>query len=745
MASTNRNSPPRTVVTTTPGSTQRQRTRPPQSACPQLWTAPPANPAQNATTIMASNNPSMSRPALTNYKSTPAPSVAVSIHQSQQLLQQQRNSVLQEEEGEINPPVDAALLSALRDPRERVALLRLEQKLVEFANDPTLSQVEVGPGNGDSVVNNLAPTSAATAEVELNSATSTSNAINRELQNMNLRTSFHRKCLHKLADRFRISRETTENNAIRLIKGVDSRVPNKLLIDLPIDNGCMTNERSMHTNQPYTQTGTVNGTIPISGGPVAPNGIVSSVHVPQDRIGETNNSIIPITDGLSSIQLSSHGGGGGGGGKKSRKKEKIKIFKRSMAQKGSSGNLSMKDGTNGGDMNGSNSNRRKKNLGDKEKAYAEARARIFNSSSENPTNKSNSPAQVNNTDDITYDRGHSDYTTPHTTAVTVPNYQETSGTFITTEDRKYPPHSAVLGEFYTGNPQTFSPVSDAPPPYSSSSVTTSTTATSATPSSSSLQVCTLANAISTEPASAGSTNGPTTKNRASNSAPAAVTNGAASKVTWRNRQQEASDPDFQRGVHVVGGLGVPMTAVAPPDAPYHYHSNHHHHHTSSAHQCGVMPSAGAGMAHNLINGYHYPTVGVVGTGAVPGNTGTGGGMLDSGVYHHSESAPRWQRQDDGIGCGVTATAVHQSQQIPPVIFSSPTPSAHHGQYQVLSQQHQYTSSIGLPLGGSSAGSGSMSIITNQQPHGTDPLLGGPSRSNSGTRLVYTAEDFPALG
>mmetsp|Transcript_12860 Transcript_12860/g.15083 ORF Transcript_12860/g.15083 Transcript_12860/m.15083 type:complete len:745 (+) Transcript_12860:200-2434(+) len=744
MTSTNRNSPPLTVVTTNPGSTQRQRTRPPQSACPQLWTAPPADPAQYATTIMASSNTSMSRPVLTNYKSTPAPSVAVSIHQSQQLQQQQLNSVVQEEEGEINPPVDAALLSALRDPRERVALLRLEQKLVEFANDPTLTQVEVGPGNGDSVVNNLAPTSSTssgTAEVEPNSGTSTSNAINRELQNMNLRTSFHRKCLHKLADRFRISRETTENNAIRLMKGVDSRVPNKLLIDLPIENGCMSNGRSIHTNQPNAQTGTVNGIIPISGGPVAPNGIVSSSHAPQDRIGESNNSIIPITDGLSSIQLSSHGGGGG---KKSRKKEKIKIFKRSMAQKGSSGNLSMKDGSNG-DMNGSNSNRRKKNLGDKEKAYAEARARIFNSSSENSTNKSNSAAQVNNTDDLSYDRGHSDHTTPHTAAVAVPNYQDTNGTFITTGDRKCPPHSAALGEFYTASPQTFSPVSDAPPPYSSSSVTTSTTATSATPSSASLHFCTLANAISTEPASASSANGPTTKNRASNSAPAAVTSGAASKVTWRNRQQEASDPDFQRGVHVVGGLGVPMTAVAPSAAPYHYHSNHHQHPTSSAHQCGVMPSVGAGMVHNLINGYHYPTLGVGGVGAVPGNTGSGGGVLDLSAYHHGEPASSWQRQDDGIGCGVTATAVHQSQQIPPVIFSSPTPSAHHGQYQVLSQQHQYTSSIGLPLSGSSADGGSMSITTNQQRHGTDPLLGDPSGSSSRTRLVYTAEDFPALG
>jgi len=665
----------------------------------------------------------MSRAAPTNYKSTPAAPPAIPLHQSQhQLKQHQLHSVGRDEEGELYPPVDAALLSALRDPRERVALLRLEQKLVEFANDPTLTQVEVGPGNGDSGVNIPASTGPATAtisEVEIDSAIL---AINRELQNMNLRTSFHRKCLHKLADRFKISRETTENNAIRLMKGIDSRVPNILLIDLPIGIGCTSTGRNNHTNHTNEPTGTLNGTV--ADGPVSPNGIPSSAHAPQDRTGDTNSYIIPTAAGLSCIQMSSQLGGV----KKSKKKEKIKIFKRSVAQKEGSGKLSTKDG---GDLTGSNSNRRKKNFGDKEKAYAEARARIFNSC----------VTQVNNTDDSTPDKGHSDQTTPFTTTIACPSNQDSNANFITTRHRKCPPNSAVVGEFYTSTYQTSSPVLNVPPLPLSSSATTSTTL-SATPSSSSLQCCTSANDSSTESRSVSITNVSTTKNRASNSAHAAVTTGAASKVTWRNRQQEASDPDFQRGVHVVGGLGVPMATVASPAVPYHYHNNHHHHHpNSSAHQCGLMPNIGAVMGHNLMNEYHYPT-GSGGVGA--GNTGAGG-MLDLRVYHHGESASSWQRQDgDGV-CGVIATAVHQSQQIPPVIFSSRNSSVHHGQYQVLSQQHQYTSSIGLPAGESSAGNGGMSIGTNQQHHGASPSLGDPSGGSSGTRLVYTAEDFPALG
>jgi len=204
---------------------------------------------------------------------------------------------------------------------------------------------------------------------------------------------------------------------------------------------------------------------------------------------------------------------------------------------------------------------------------------------------------------------------------------------------------------------------------------------------------------------------------------------------------------------VVAGLGVPMSAGHPP-VSYHYHSNHHHP-PPSAHQGGGMPGVGAGMpgvgagmpgvgagmGHNIMNGYHYN--GGDGGGVVPGNTGVGRGMLDLSVYNQNESSSNWQRQDGGVVCGLPATDMQQSQQIPPVIFSSQTTSAHHNQYQVLSQQqHQYSSPLGLQL---AATSGGMPIATNQQRDGSGPLLRESSRVSSDSKLVYTAEDFPALG
>ena len=45
-------------------------------------------------------------------------------------------------------------------------------------------------------------------------------------------TSFQRCCLHRLADRFGIVRETNEQGMIRLVKVKESAIPSQLLIDL---------------------------------------------------------------------------------------------------------------------------------------------------------------------------------------------------------------------------------------------------------------------------------------------------------------------------------------------------------------------------------------------------------------------------------------------------------------------------------------------------------------------------------
>ena len=134
---------------------------------------------------------------------------------------------------------------------------------------------------------------------------------------MNLRTSFHRKCLHKLADRFRITRETADNNAIRLIKGVDSAVPGKLPFDLV---------KEINTSSGVMSGGMVDGSSSCfgvryikrtGGGPASPVGMFPVGEAPQDGIGDANNGINSAIEGVSNIQINTQGGS-------SREKKKTK-------------------------------------------------------------------------------------------------------------------------------------------------------------------------------------------------------------------------------------------------------------------------------------------------------------------------------------------------------------------------------------------------------------------------------------
>merc|ERR1719384_360504 len=98
------------------------------------------------------------------------------------------------------------------------------------------------------------------------------------------------------------------------------------------------------------------------------------------------------------------------------------------------------------------SNRRKKNLSDKEKAYAEARARIFNSCSETINKKNNSGSvQSNTAADESSLQGYSNNTI---SSSTTPEYLETDVTSHSAVARKSSPsNSAVSGEFSGGRSQ----------------------------------------------------------------------------------------------------------------------------------------------------------------------------------------------------------------------------------------------------------------------------------------------------
>lgn len=112
-----------------------------------------------------------------------------------------------------NGIVDSALLSAMRDPRERRAVLKLEQSMVEFMMNTELQTINVG-GPYNSIVVGLRPSQLIS------------------YANIGRTTSFQRCWLHRLCDRFQVSRETLDVDWIALTKTEHACIPSKLLINL---------------------------------------------------------------------------------------------------------------------------------------------------------------------------------------------------------------------------------------------------------------------------------------------------------------------------------------------------------------------------------------------------------------------------------------------------------------------------------------------------------------------------------
>jgi len=213
--------------------------------------------------------------------------------------------------------IDSALLSALNDPKERMGLLRLEKVLIDFMNDRSIMYMDVGGPNNSIVLKEGA---------------------NAAETNRGRQTSFQRLCLHRLADRFNIVRESlpspvnddyyttataTTPSLIRLVKMNDSKIPTRLLIDVDLSddkNSDLENDHSMRS----------------------------------------------LTNSLSATSLNASTAASNV--KQEKPRRKMKIMKR---RSGDSQTSSSQTKTN------QNKNKGKK-LSEKEKAYAEARARIFN-------------------------------------------------------------------------------------------------------------------------------------------------------------------------------------------------------------------------------------------------------------------------------------------------------------------------------------------------------------------------------
>ena len=429
--------------------------------------------------------------------------------------------------------IDSALISALRDNKERMALLRLEQNLIDFMNDKNCASMQVGgPFNtsiikganinmgycGEDLTHTLDGGNAntnANATIQPKQSGGVMNGYGSNVDNIRAgrQTSFQRLCLHKLADRFNIDRPKMNNRNgngltssstphIRLLKVEESRIPTVKLIDLDMTN------------------------------------YETSLNIPQDRgndESDAGNAVKHISELLSGAQIDNNGGGGGGGGsnhKKSKKKEKVKIMKRSP----NSGDKNLKKNSDA-----DKKKRRGKKLSEREKAYAEARARIFEDM--------NSNSGTDNGGDV---------------------------------ESSTPPMRSTCSAV-SGSPKLLTPDSSEHQEQERNSAE-----------------------IVIE------------RDDDDVNVPAAVKSGAESKVLWRNRQQEASDPDFRRAHH-------PIMVQQPM-----YHSATHY--QPNAAMVNAPMDYGHGAA------YHYQQQGVLSDQMYPQVVG---------AQHAYYDASSWQRQDNG--------------------------------------------------------------------------------------------------
>jgi len=272
--------------------------------------------------------------------------------------------------------VDSALLSGLIDARERKALYRLEQSMIEFMKDDASSYMEVGGAYNAIVVKQSSiPISEAgdrDGEIPLVSRQGL-DALIHEQQRGQKQTSFQRLILHRLADRFGILREQINNVApdgrlvdaggitqytqnfspglIRLVKTDGSSMPRNLIID--VDLSLLTNYRNPRANRNFQ-----NGYGGYASGGGYTNGYQNSGY------GQFDDGTAQITDQMGSATLGSNEATAAAAPKKSKKKMVI------MKRDSSTGDAKDKSKSKG-------KKKTKKKIEDKEKAYEEARARIF--------------------------------------------------------------------------------------------------------------------------------------------------------------------------------------------------------------------------------------------------------------------------------------------------------------------------------------------------------------------------------
>lgn len=418
--------------------------------------------------------------------------------------------------------VDSALLSALCDTRERKALYRLEQVILDFMKDKSSGFMEVGGAFNSIVLGQHCQAASNNGETPEAQAFSNQGLLDLQYQQQRglRQTSFQRLILHRLADRFDILREqiTTATNPgsnegglvdvganhsgqppsfspglIRLVKKSESLIPPHLLIDINLD-------LLIDYKNPRARNfggGTTTATIP---------------HAPSNNYDDGAKN---LSENMASTTLEAPVSASGN--KKSKKK--MVIMKRNISSDSRGG----VGGKGKGKQTGAS---RRKKLEDREKAYEEARARIFGGAHGVSGNDNNDGSDENT------EKGERSSVPqrvdPQDNAMASLHSCPSS---VSAQDDAIAPTGAVSREHLV-------------PSQVMSAIPTTDHSSSPSPEPQ--------GEGDQRPASPPGAGAPECS-----AVPAAVTSGAIFKAVYRNRQQEENDPDFKR-----------TSDVRPAYAPY---------------------------------------------------------------------------------------------------------------------------------------------------------------------------------
>ncbi|KAL7462420.1 hypothetical protein ACHAXS_002812 [Conticribra weissflogii] len=435
--------------------------------------------------------------------------------------------------------VDSALLSALCDSRERKALLRLERVLVDFMKEKSLGRIEVGGPYNSIVVGGHCENTPQISGILQQSASDVQ--LQQQQQRGMRQTSFQRLILHRVADRFNIIRENVTNNSIdgssndfnipngitgfggnggqasypssliRLVKVKESCIPPNLLID--IDLSILENYKNPRARS-------------VGGGSLNNDGGIKTI----------TNSFSPsgVKDGLSM----------GGISGKSKSKKKMVIMKRNSSGSGSFNNYDGADSQ--GKREGRNrSGMKGKKLSDREKAYEEARARIFGITESHSSDGNNS-----HIDDAKPVLADGKPVEP------APERKNDTGTescqlsFSSVEDI-----SLLSAIGHSSGTEVLSP----------NQAVIESHVDTATPEQS---LSVPDSQVHNEPSS-GDSSRQNSGSSLTASVPAAAKSGAVLKAVYRNRQQEENDPDFRRRSDVRPGYAGMGGMAYGPYGGYH--------------------------------------------------------------------------------------------------------------------------------------------------------------------------------